>query len=73
MLGFVVLFVLFISLIKLTWFLLSVTGKAVGFLIGLAGYMLLAFIAISVLGFATLVFPLILVAGVISLFAGLAR
>lgn len=73
MLGFIVLFVLFVSLIKLTWFLLSMTGKALGFVIGMAGYLLLGFIAVSVLGLATLVFPLVLVAGAISLIAGLAR
>lgn len=73
MLGFIVLLILFVSLIKLTWFLLSITGKAIGFAIGLAGYLLLAFIAVSVLGLATLVFPLVLVAGAISLIAGLSR
>lgn len=73
MFGLVILFVLFVAFIKLSWFLLSGAGKALGLVIGFLGYLLLAFFAISALSLSTLVFPFVIIAGVISLIAGMAR
>lgn len=73
MFGLVILFVLFVAFIKLSWFLLSVGGKALGLAIGFLGYLLLAFFAISALSLSTLVFPFVIIAGIISLIAGMAR
>ena len=73
MFGLVILFVLFVAFIKLSWFLLSVGGKALDLAIGFLGYLLLAFFAISALSLSTLVFPFVIIAGIISLIAGMAR
>lgn len=72
MLSILVLIILIIGLFKLTVFFFKVVGTLLGWLIGGIGWLVLAGLAVMVLGLALVAIPAILVIGGIALIAAAA-
>ena len=72
MLSILVLIILIIGLFKLTVFSFKVVGTLLGWLIGGIGWLVLAGLAVTVLGLALVAIPAILVIGGIALIAAAA-
>ena len=73
MFGILILIMLLVMLFKLTALLLSLGSRMIGIVLSMVGYLIIAFLAIGILGFAAFVFPLILIAGAVSLIFYLCR
>ena len=59
-----------VILFKLTGCMFHIAGKLLGWLLGGIGWLILAVLAISVIGLAVYVLPIILIIGLIALIAG---
>lgn len=70
MLGFLFVILMLVVLFKLTGFVLGLFGRVLGGILGFFGYLLLAVLAVSLLGIGIFILPIILIAGVISIAAG---
>lgn len=73
MFGILILIMLLVMLFKLTALLLSLGSRMIGIVLSMVGYLIIAFLAIGILGLAAFVFPLILIAGAVSLIFYLCR
>lgn len=73
MLSFLLLVLTCGCLLKCTDFMFRLFGKLLGFVFGAIGYVIVGALAITVLGFATIVGPIVIVAGIISVIALIAR
>ena len=72
MLSFLVLILIMIGLFKLTGLFFRAVGTLLGWILGGIGWLILAVLAISVIGLAVYVLPIILIIGLIALIAGAA-
>lgn len=60
------------ALFKVTGFVFHIVGKLLGFIFGIAGWLILAGLAVTVFGLAVFCVPIILIVGCIALIAAVA-
>lgn len=73
LLGIFIIIALMLLVLKVTWFIIKLTGRLLGFVLGLIGFSLIGVFAIVVVGLAIFAFPIILVLGIIGLIGLIAK
>ncbi|MCQ2533444.1 MAG: hypothetical protein MJ172_02615 [Clostridia bacterium] len=73
LLGIFIIIALMLLVLKVTWFIIKLTGRLLGFVLGLIGFSLIGVFAIVVVGLAIFAFPIILVLGIIGLIGLVAK
>ena len=69
MLSLLIMILIMAGLFKFTGFLFHIVGKVLGGILGIIGWLILGVIAVSILGLALYIVPIVLIVGVVALVA----
>lgn len=69
LLSWLIVILIVVALFKITGFVFHIVGKMLGFIFGIAGWLILAGLAVTVFGLAMFCVPVILIVGCLALIA----